>query len=677
MTGGVSSEVPGQGAVGRLVRRILAIGLLAVVAMAVTHRALLFTEPSHEFGDYAVDALKIERARHFQQLHGNYSRFGFHHPGPAFYYVYALGEQVFYRWIPVVPAPRNAHVLASLLLQSFFFGAAVAMAADWIRRPWFVPLALAATAAHLSLAENAFVDTWPPRVLLMPFLCFTVGAASVAAGRIRDLPLTVLAACFLVHGHVAQPLFVGPMFLVAYGLAWRREGRGLLREHRLAHLASAGCIALFLVPFAIDLGAGADSNFARILEFESFHPPGKPLWKALVYFCAFFGYVKKTELFLSTWGGGRGAELGEHLAGYFAWAAILLAVTLYLRRVWRRPETAEGPFVLMLALLTAGAFLLSLAWGVMQTGRMYEFNGYFYYAILDGVLLLLCGAICGLPRPARVAAGALVGFAAAAILWSGRGEVLPGDAAINRIPLLVREAVRADPQPDATKYLLFNRDNWGHAVSIGLALERERHAFRADADWGPKFKPDGGYEPRPPDFDLRGVSIWRLLRDGPPTGVPVAEGLSVHFGPLPLDPTRAVIDAREGGSLERYTLFGIESPLGAGAWTIRPWAGLIFGAPPVSDDVAVTFWAEPRVIPGRSLGQPFEVSVNGRRVGEGGLDARGAVTVRVPAEAWNARRPVLLALHFPAAVSPRELGQSLDERTFGWRIERIVFAAVR
>lgn len=181
----------------------------------------------------------------------------------------------------------------------------------------------------------------------------------------------------------------------------------------------------------------------------------------------------------------------------------------------------------------------------------------------------------------------------------------------------------------------------------------------------------------PPDFDLRGVSTWRLLRQDLPAGLPVAEGLRAYFRPLPLGPMPAVIDCRQDGNLEFYTLLGIESPLGSGAWTVRPWAGLVFEAPAVTGDVSVTFFAEPLLVPGRVPAQPMELSVNGRRVADGELKARGAVTLRVPAAIWNARRPVMMALHFPAAVSPRALGQSLDERMLAWRLERVVFQAAR
>ena len=681
----ITSKAPATNLLDRVVRsfatRGLLIGLLVFTVLAIVHRTLLFAEPWHEHSDFAVNAMAIERAEHFQEIHGNYSRFGFYHPGPAFYYVYALGEQIFYRCFHLVPSPYNADVLSGLILQCFFFGAALVMAGQWIRRPLFIPLALLAITIHLNLANDAFISTWPPHVLLMPFFCFVVGAASVALGRIRDLPLTVLAGCFLVHRHVAMPLYVVPLFLIDYALAWRRPGGAgtLFREHRMAHFASAGCIALFLVPIVIDLCAGARSNLAQIVEFESFdHGPGRPLWKALVYFCAFFGYVTKTELFLSMPGPDRATAIGEHMSGYFVWAAIIIVVLIYACRARLRRAAEERAFFLSLTAFITLAFLLSLRWGMVQIGPMYEFNGYFFHAILSCILLLLCAAISTVTVPKPTLVGALLSAVAAVLAWQRQYAPLKINYWSNHVPPAVSAALKSDPLPKAPKYLLFNRDDWGEAVSIGLALRRAHHEFRADADWGPKFAPDGGFEPAPPAFDLQGMSTWRLSRLGPhDAGSPIVDNLRVYFEPLPLEPTSAVIDCSDNGNLELYALFGFDSPHGAATWTIRPYAGLVFNAPKISSDLSVTFFAEPFAIAGKVAGQPMALSVNGRQVFTGRLRTRGSITARVPAEVWNAKTSVMMVLHLPAAVSEHDLRRSLDQRTFGWHIERIVFAPAR
>lgn len=77
------------------------------------------------------------------------------------------------------------------------------------------------------VGEATFLSLWPPRVLTIPFFCLVVSAASVGTGRGRDLPLLALVGSALLHGHVAQPLFVAPLGVVAYGgLAWSCRSRG-------------------------------------------------------------------------------------------------------------------------------------------------------------------------------------------------------------------------------------------------------------------------------------------------------------------------------------------------------------------------------------------------------------------------------------------------------------------
>jgi len=44
-----------------------------------------------ETGDLATILYQVRDAKRFHELLGNYSRWGFHHPGPGFMYVLALG----------------------------------------------------------------------------------------------------------------------------------------------------------------------------------------------------------------------------------------------------------------------------------------------------------------------------------------------------------------------------------------------------------------------------------------------------------------------------------------------------------------------------------------------------------------------------------------------------------
>ncbi len=144
---------------------------------------------------------------------GNYSRWGFNHPGPAFFYLYALGEKVLHDWLHLVPAEMNAHILTIILLNTAFLFGSIRIIACYCRSRLFLPTALAISlyfiyAVNLTIPGSAVVSVWPPHVILFCFLFFITASASVASGNLKQLPWAVFAGLMLVHGHVAQPVFV-------------------------------------------------------------------------------------------------------------------------------------------------------------------------------------------------------------------------------------------------------------------------------------------------------------------------------------------------------------------------------------------------------------------------------------------------------------------------------------
>src|SRR5271170_2777426 len=89
----------------------------AFVLLLLALNLQLFTKPIVEFGDFAANSLLVQQAKHFRLLTGHYSRFHFHHPGPAFLYLFALGEFLFYDVLHVVPAPYNAQLLIIIIFN--------------------------------------------------------------------------------------------------------------------------------------------------------------------------------------------------------------------------------------------------------------------------------------------------------------------------------------------------------------------------------------------------------------------------------------------------------------------------------------------------------------------------------------------------------------------------------
>src|ERR1700678_4274460 len=94
-TGGVDTRADGWNDRSHVVATsvIIATAAFLLVLLIVNHA--LFSSPIMSYSDSAVNAMQIEKAKHFRELLGNYSRWDFHHPGPAFFYAFALGEGLF------------------------------------------------------------------------------------------------------------------------------------------------------------------------------------------------------------------------------------------------------------------------------------------------------------------------------------------------------------------------------------------------------------------------------------------------------------------------------------------------------------------------------------------------------------------------------------------------------
>ena len=89
-----------------------------MLTLLLARNAFLFTSPEYEDADMAANSILIEQARRFTLLVGNYSRVGFNHPGPAFLYVQAWGESLFYDVLHLVPTAWNGQLIGLYLLNA-------------------------------------------------------------------------------------------------------------------------------------------------------------------------------------------------------------------------------------------------------------------------------------------------------------------------------------------------------------------------------------------------------------------------------------------------------------------------------------------------------------------------------------------------------------------------------
>lgn len=660
-------------------RLFLAVFLPLFALLNVSNREILFQIPAYEKGDDAANALQIHRAKSGQELYGNYSRFMFNHPGPGFFYAYALAEIVLHDQLKVVPMPRNAHLWMTLLMQCGFFAAALALAAASTRNPAVViGLAAAIGAWHFGRIEGTFFDNWPPYVLLMPFLCLLVSAAIVSQGRGEGLFTLVLSGCFLVHGHVAQPLFVVPITAAAVVclLRHRRKERMPLIGRR-DWLSLATC-AMFVLPLLIDVFYGRDSNLYRILLHLAHHSDaGQTLGQSILCFASYFVYCNDQGIFNELTPSSYALFI-QHWGMLLAWSVLTLAA-LGLAWGYRR-RSAESRVVWRLALFYLLGVALTLVWGMRQDGGFTPFNSYLNSGLIFVAVIML--AMLAADRLASFR-GPLVTVIAgvAALLTTGIlvRATLPHDLRGEEVAANLPGLLRADPLPEAAKLLEFGFEegDWYETVTLARALQRSGLQFYVAPWWTFMFGKEHAFENQDHRLENNLISRWRIVhRRLFPDAPPLTRDYGVVFPHAPaLGPLPATLSFSDQGNHEPYTIIGIgrtEEP--EWVWTEAKVAALEFQAERQDHDVLAKLDAG--AFGGLKKPQRAAFIVNGEQLAQWQIGQRGTFTARIPAKVWNLHTPVRIVFDLPDARSPAKIWGSSERRILGLSLYTLSFTPV-
>jgi hypothetical protein len=197
--------------------------------LCVANAGVLGT-PLYEHSDQGANSILIEQARRFTLLVGIYSRTHINHPGPAFLYPRAWGEQIFWAATRWVPTAFNGQLIAVYLMNGVFAAFVVVIAYGWTQRARGALVSLAVLFTFAYVHPQIFTSDWLSFSYVPVYFAFLVAVASVAAGRLKDAWIMVVTGWFLVEGHACFLLFVPVLGLTALaGLAWPRRrpaGRG-------------------------------------------------------------------------------------------------------------------------------------------------------------------------------------------------------------------------------------------------------------------------------------------------------------------------------------------------------------------------------------------------------------------------------------------------------------------
>ncbi|HEX4565032.1 MAG TPA: hypothetical protein VH138_00320, partial [Vicinamibacterales bacterium] len=216
------------------------------------------TEPVVTSEDIAVTELYTDLASHGRLLLGPYSRFGWHHPGPLYFYLQA----------PLYAASNRAG--ASLFLGAMAINVIALAIVLWtiVRqgRPGLATVVGIACLAFALRAPRLLASPWTPHVTILPTIACLALAAAVASGRTRLLSLTAFVAAFVVQTDLALGPPIAVMVMLALGsvaLRARHESAVPVRDIVLALGVSA---VVWSLPLA-DAIRHRGGNLAALAQF--------------------------------------------------------------------------------------------------------------------------------------------------------------------------------------------------------------------------------------------------------------------------------------------------------------------------------------------------------------------------------------------------------------------------
>ncbi len=465
----------------------------------------LFRVPIFEYTDFAANALQVERAKHFRELLGNYSRWGFHHPGPAFFYIFALGERMLHDWLHLVPSEMNAHILSMVVLNTAFLFGAIGIIATHCRSRLFPPAALALSlffiyVVNRTVPGSAIFSVWMPHVLLFCFLFFVTVCAAVAAGETSHIPWLAFSGLMLIHGHVAQPLFVGTLSVAALGTLWWRDGRAIgwrefLRQNRKPLAISVVPILLFAFPIVLDVAIHRDNNIRAILHHAGAHKGMQQgFMESLKYECSFLAFIPNPEVVLKT----ASAHLiskgwsKPYVAAYWSLAWLMIGLAVAARFITRRKSSCFIRYATFEIVLVSVLFYY---WTLKMTGPLFTFNGYFFFSMqLLALLLLQCVILNSLQLTVRPATATILCALLPLSMFGAKQGFLnteKGEPETNRL------VANLPPDDGQMLHLTFDSADWMIEAGVASRLQHEHRQFCVDDLWAFPF----GRDHRCPQFE--------------------------------------------------------------------------------------------------------------------------------------------------------------------------------
>jgi hypothetical protein len=302
--------------------------------------------------DAVIEHVTRQVGRHAVDT-GVYSRFGWHHPGPALFYLLAVPYRL-------TGSSSTALPLTALLVNG---GCVVAFAVLLRRRAGTAAAVwgLLVLAVYLRRLVPGFVrEDWNPFIALLPFTVLVLVCWCIVLGDRWLLPAAAGLGSFCVQCHIGYAIGVAAVWgATVLGLAVRavrargRRPSGWARRWVLPAGATALVLALFWVLPVIDQLTGRPGNLTLLIRYFRSQRPGWTLHEAVRQLSTTLGWLP-------------GWVSGAHLHSDFLAPALLPAWTGLLALLAFLAAVAVGT----LRHRAGGALGLAVAVGVVGAAAL-------------------------------------------------------------------------------------------------------------------------------------------------------------------------------------------------------------------------------------------------------------------------------------------------------------------
>lgn len=436
-------------------------------------------------GDYAGLILATKSVWTGKVLLGPYSRFGFSHPGPFYFFLlwpsWALcgGQDVglfvgacainIVAAMAVVGAARTAggrtHAIAGLVVL-------------WAWESGFGPLA---------------VQPWNPLVIVLPLTAFFVLGAVLLQGETRAAAPFVALGAFVAETHVSTVPTVVVIGGVALGyrfIVGKRSG-GLSQQSRLHYALTGIVLGIALLPMIVEQFAPRGGNLGALIRFFLHRPePSKPLGEAFKNWAYGMSWLPDQLFSCSLRNDGlprmmSSFAMPDHLTPTaLHWACGLVVAVVVSAFVAFRRRDRLSLALLMVSALAMIASLVSLRGVVAETSYYLVFwttsaSTVAFIGVLSTAFGVLDQLFAGQKRAVRHVWGfvgiALCGalFAHTAVLqrsWIAQNKIVPNvDAGARDVYAILRARL----ERDAATPIVHNVGYWYIALSHELEFSRD------------------------------------------------------------------------------------------------------------------------------------------------------------------------------------------------------------